>query len=156
VFAGLFDDYAAMKDRNYLRVSAGADYNFTGSVYRYLEYHYNGAGTGTVGDYVTNATGPAYTDGAVYLLDVHYLIPGVSFQLTPLITLYGQSVISLTDGSFYLSPQLEYNVYQNLYLSLGALLGVGPRPERVPSGPQLRSEFGSYATSYFSSLRIYF
>jgi hypothetical protein len=45
VWAGPLDARADSTSNNdYLRLSAGADYNFASGIYTFLEYHYNGAG----------------------------------------------------------------------------------------------------------------
>jgi len=155
----------------YTRVTVGADYSLHNATYLFLEYHYNGAGTGETSDYRYNATTPAYTDGAVYLLGRHYLIPGVSYPATPLITLGGSLLTNLNDGSVLAAPTVEYNIMENVYLAAGAFVGFGKQPRLssttatavTTSGlfagePPLdfASEFGAYPDVYFFSARYYF
>jgi hypothetical protein len=148
-------------DYDYFRLSVGTDYSLTGELYGFLEYHFNGAGTSGADEYGSLAFHPAYTDGAVYLFGRHYLTPGASYQLTPLITLTGEALCNLNDPSAFLSLQAEYNIAENVYLSAGAFIGIGDNPELVYIGPlpayiALNSEFGSYSDILFSSFRFYF
>jgi hypothetical protein len=139
-------------DENYLRLSAGADYSLTAKLYGYVEYHFNGAGAGRPEEYFNVITETAYADGAVYLLGRHYLAPGFTYELMPLLVLSAQALVNLEDGSLLPSPVLEYSAADDVTMKLGAFLGVGSGPDgNVP-----RSEFGLYPDLYFASLNIYF
>jgi hypothetical protein len=164
VFTGAFDDDKTQSD-NYLRASIGLDFSFSGKTYGAIEYHFSQAGAKKPEDYLTHLTQPAYTNGAVYLMGRHYLVSGLTYQITPLITFSGQALFNLSDPSMFLSPQIEYNIAQDIYISAGAFIGIGKRPLLFPpqnggedDAPiqQFRSEFGGYPNIYFSSFRIYF
>ena len=154
VFATPFDDGRDVSD-NYLRTSIGLDYSFGGETYTFIEYHFNGAGEQNPKDFLTNLEQPAYTRGGVYLLGTHYLAPGVTRQLTPLISVSGQMMFNLSDPSTWIAPQITYNVAEDIHLSLGGFISIGKRPKNGDS-PQLQSEFGSYPYLLFSSFRVYF
>lgn len=158
VFADALRDYDAGGKYNYFRASTGMDYNFDANVYGFIEYHFNGAGTVSPRDYLGRYARPAYTEGSVYLMGRHYLIPGISYQITPLITLTGESLINMGDPSFFVTLQTEYNVTPNTFLSGGAFIGIGRKPAAVSNGAPviLASEFGSYPNIYFLSFRYYF
>jgi hypothetical protein len=161
VWAGVLNDTSSVGNgMDYGRVSIGADYNFNigNGLYAFLEYHYNGAGTGDAHDYLTNVqTNPtAYLDGAVYLLGKQYLIPGVSYQLTPLTLLFGELLVNLSDGSFLVYPYIEYNISENVYLSVGGYAAVGDNPAVLNNQVVLNSEFGTYPSQLFAFLRYYF
>jgi hypothetical protein len=147
---------------DYLRLSLGCDYSFPGNIYAYIEYHYNQAGTADPDGYNDILGTPAYQDGAVFLLGRHYLAPGASFQITPLMTLLGQVLLNITDPSALLVAVLDYNISEDIYLEFGTYLGVGENPERVIDNnrktPPLsfNSEFGSYTDMLYTSFRIYF
>ncbi len=160
-FVNALVDYETGENYNYFRASTGLDYSFTGKTYGFVEYHFNGAGTEHPEDYLTNFSHPAYTKGNDYLLGKHYLAPGMTYQVTPLITFSGQALINITDPSLFITPQLDYNISENVYIAGGAFIGVGKSPEySVVQGrfPMLhyRSEFGGYPNIYFTSFRIYF
>jgi hypothetical protein len=161
VFASALNSDCGNGDEDYFRGSVGADYSLTNGAYLFAEYHFNQAGASEPEQYLADSTKTAYREGSVYLLGKHYLAPGISYQLTPLITLNGQAMINVTDPSVFLMPQAEYNVAKDVYLSAGAYLGLGKNPHLVVSrdrGPMilLRSEFGAYPDSYFASFRVYF
>lgn len=140
---------------NYLRTSVGFDYSFGGETYTFIEYHFNGAGTKRPENLLTNLDKPAYSRGSVYLLGVHYLAPGFTHQLTPLMSFSGQMLFNLSDPSTWIAPQLAYNVAEDIHLSVGGFISIGKRPKNGDS-IQLQSEFGSYPNLFFSSFRVYF
>jgi len=151
VLADAADDYRS--EENYFRLSIGADYSFTSRLYAFIEYHFNGAGTDTASDYFKTASETAFTDGAVYLLARHYIAPGLSFEITPLLIFSSQFLFNMEDGSALLSPSFEWSVSQNIYAELSAFIGIGnesPDPDRP------ENEFGLYTDTYFASLSFYF
>lgn len=150
---------AASPHDDYWRVSTGFDYSFPNALYVFLEYHYNGPGAADPSDYDRALAGPAYTDGADYLLGRHYLIPGASYPMTPLVTVSGNVLLDMSDGSSLFAPLVEYNVLENVYLSAGAFVGAGAAPVlRATPGLTVapRSEFGAYPDTYYLSARYYF
>ena len=155
VYANAFDAENEEAE-NYLRASIGLDYSFGGRAYGFIEYHFSNAGAREPEDYLANLAQPAYTDAAVYLLGRHYLAPGLTFQITPLISLGGVVLSNISDPSLFPSLQIEYNFAQDIYLSAGGFIGIGKRPETEDEELQFRSEFGGYPTLFFLSFRIYF
>lgn len=151
VFANAGKSY--IPNENYFRSSIGADYSFSEKLYGYAEYHYNGAGRGRSEDYFARADETAFKEGSVYLLGKHYIAPGFSYQITPLLTFSGSALINLNDWSALLSPGFEYSVAQDIYANLGAYIGAGES-----SDDQLRpdSEFGLYPDTYYAAMNIYF
>lgn len=146
---------------DYIRFSTGMDYCFSDRLYGFIEYHYNGAGAEQPEDYITNMDHPAYTEGAIYLMGRHYLAPGITFQITPLIMLYTQVLCNLTDPSAYLAPSAEYNLMENAYLSGGMYLGFGKTPQFDFRSLDdytitMRSEFRGYPNTFFVNLKVYF
>ena len=154
VFTEPFMDVNSAYD-NYLRSSIGLDYSFNGKLFTFIEYHFNGAGTVIPDDYIDNLNQPAYMQGGVYLFGVHYLSPGISYQLTPLINIGSQVLFNLSDMSATFIPQLSYNVAEDLHLSIGGLLSIGKSPIDDELFV-LQSEFGSYPNLFFSSFQLYF
>lgn len=161
VLEDVFTENKTGKSKNYFRASAGLDYSFSPKTYGFIEYHFSSAGRKSPEDYLQNLSSPAFSEGAVYLMGRHYLAPGLSCQLTSLVTVTAQALWNISDSSFFFAPQMEYNVSQNMYVSAGAFVGTGKSPDlntgenRLPV-PQFRSEFGGYPDIYFSSFRIYF
>ncbi|UCG53409.1 MAG: hypothetical protein JSW58_07605 [Candidatus Latescibacterota bacterium] len=152
VFAHALGGTRSSNDDDYLRFSVGCDYSFPRNIYAYIEYHFNQAGTDRTGDYWRVVQTPAYLDGSVYLLGEHYLAPGASIQITPLVTLTAQALVNITDPSSLFVPVVEYNIKEDVYLQFGAYLATGKSPEI----PVLKSEFGTYPDMIYASFRIYF
>ena len=154
VFVESFDRDTDAAD-NYLRASTGLDYSFGEKTYGFIEYHFNGVGAKAPENYLANLNQPAYTQGSVYLMGIHYLAPGFSYQLTPLISSSGQMLFNLSDLSIWVGPQVEYNIAEDIYLSAGGFLSIG-KPLENSETPEFQSEFGSYPNVIFSSFRAYF
>ncbi|MBD3347276.1 MAG: hypothetical protein GF401_19650 [Chitinivibrionales bacterium] len=169
-FADVLSEEQRSVDDDYFRLSVGADYSFTDKLYGFGEYHFSTAGECDPDDYISysiNATGPgaslenmfsfdmgpAYTEGGVYLLGRHYIGLGATYQINPLLPFSMLALFNAGDLSVSLYPQLEYNIKQDIYLQLGAVVGLGEKPD---SPLELNSEFGAYAHVYYSSFRIYF
>jgi hypothetical protein len=154
---------SASGEKDYFRVSAGVDYNFSSKVYGFTEYHFNSAGARGPESYLALFRTTAYRDGADYLLGRHYLSVGSTWQASALIPVTGLLIVNLGDPSLIAAPSLDYNISQNIYLGGGAYLGIGRRPEFTgflttpPAGPDLlHSEFGSYPRVVYLSFRVYF
>jgi hypothetical protein len=161
VVPDFFREKENLNDENYFRASIGLDYNLNSKTYGFIEYHFNSAGENQPEKYTNLVSSSAYQDGAVYLLGQHYLNIGSTYQLSPLMPITGLLIVNLNDWSLVLSPFLEYNIAENIYLAAGAYLGLGKNPEWVlgpllPRPLLLRSEFGSYPDMLFTSFRIYF
>ncbi len=161
VLPNAFQEENGESEKNYFRSSLGLDYNLSSKTYGFVEYHFNSAGGSRPEDYLRLFGTSAYQDGSVYLLGRHYLNLGSTVQLSPLLPFTGLLILNLSDGSLILSPSIEYNIAENIYLAGGAYLGLGRRPEIVmgPLNPQprvLHSEFGAYPDMLFTSFRVYF
>lgn len=161
VFGNVFDSYESGKKNNYFRTTVGLDYSFKGKLYGFIEYHFSGAGTNKPEDYLINFSKPGLSEGAVYLMGRHYLDLGLSYQITPLIIFTGQALFNISDLSLFFAPQLEYNIAENIYLSVGSFIGLGKGPEYstgdgISPAVKFQSEFGGYPNIFFSSFRVYF
>lgn len=152
-FADALTDKDSPGATDFFRASLGGDYSLTDQTYGFAEYHFNQAGADDPAGYAGRLTGTAYTEGGVYLLGRHYLIPGVVHQFSPLISGTGELLWNLSDGSLYLAPSVEYNVCEDIYLAGGFFVGLGESPG-APAG--VRSEFGAYPDIFYTSFRYYF
>jgi hypothetical protein len=162
VFVDALDSEERNSEKDYFRGSLGLDYSLRDGTYVFAEYHFNQAGADDPDDYLRKSSETAYREGAVYLLGKHYLAPGISYQINPLLILTGEVIVNLNDQSSFIIPQIEYNIAENIYFSGGAYLGFGkgigvssldylPYPRLY-----LQSEFGAYPDMYFVSFRVYF
>jgi len=151
-FAKLLEEYD--HDQDFFRISAGAEYYFTGDLYIFGEYHYSYAGTLKSRDYMLNSSmnATAYQDSGVYLLGEHYFAPGINWQVHPLVSLSLQILLNCSDPSAMIIPKISWSVEENIFLDLGATINAGRRI----SSKGLNSEFGSYPDSYYLSARLYF
>ncbi len=154
VFAESFNNEPNASE-NYLRASVGLDYSFGGETYTFIEYHFNGAGTNIPKDFLANLDQSAYTHGGVYLLGVHYIAPGFTHQLTPLVSFSGQLLFNLSDLSAWIAPQIAYNIAEDIHLSIGSFFSFGKRPKN-DDPTEFQSEFGAYPNLFFTSFRVYF
>ncbi len=160
VFAGAVDRRISADD--YFRITVGADYSFRPGLYGFAEYHFNGPGTVRSRDYLENSAQTAYREGGVYLLGRHYLVPGISWEITPLWISTAQVVVNMTDPSCLLSPVIDYNIREDIYLSAGAFIslgdegGVGQLPLAGISQFEPGSEFGMYADMFYMQMKVYF
>lgn len=142
---------------NYFRLSLGLDYNFNDRIYGYCEYHINSPGSTDTDNYQSLYADNAYSEGSVYLLGKHYLSAGMTYQLHPLIPFSVFAIYNISDKSMIISPSLEYNISENIYLSFGAFLSSGKGIQLANIDTMnLRSEFGSYPNLIFTAFRIYF
>jgi hypothetical protein len=132
---------------DYTRISLGADYKFSEKLYSYLEYHFNGAGAGKADDYRDAFSITAMTSGAVYLLGRHYLAPGLTLEMTPLISLSAGALLNLNDGSAMASPAFSISMADDVTMKLGSFLTLDSVDD---------SEFGQYPNVFYAALNAYF
>ncbi len=142
------------EEKRYLRVTTGFNYMLSNNTYLSLEYHYNEAGISKTDDIFSLLTKEAYIHGGVYLQGKHYLIPSISYPITPLLNSIFSAMINLTDPSVLGIFKLEYNIQENVYIDLNLFLRAGKTLSSKTLLPD--SEFGSYPNIYNLSLRIYF
>jgi hypothetical protein len=161
VIPDFFRDKRNPREKNYFRASIGMDYSLNSKTYGFFEYHFNSPGENRAEKYMAIIPTSAYQDGSVYLLGKHYLNLGCTYQLSPLMPFTGIIILNLSDRSLILSPSIEYNIAENIYLAASAYIGLGKSPELpiCPLSPFpfiYRSEFGAYPDMIFTSFRIYF
>jgi hypothetical protein len=132
---------------NYYRATIGMDYKLTESIYSYIEYHYNGAGTGDSQRYLYSQFKVPYKEGGVYLYGVHYVAPGMTYEMSALWKLTAQCLYNFNDTSIFNNLLLEYNIVQDAFIDLGAYM---------PLGRLQKSEFGNYPKTIYTALRMYF
>ncbi len=89
----------------------------------------------------------------MYLLGRHYLAPGFTYQVTPLLIFSGQALFNLGDGSALVAPFVEYSIAEDMFITLGAYAGLG---ERSPDSLKPENEFGLYPDTFFAALDVYF
>jgi len=165
VFGNSFINEKEVKLKDYFRLSAGFEYNFSDKLYAFTEYHFNSLGENTPANYLSITHTQEFKEGAMYLAGKHYLNIGITYTVSPLIPLNGIIIYNLKDNSFILSPSMDYNIAQNIYVAVGGYFAIGKRASVLPNllqnaqkSPLIipSSEFGFSPTILYSSFRIYF
>ncbi|KGJ94732.1 hypothetical protein ND2E_1921 [Colwellia psychrerythraea] len=145
---------------NYWRSSIGSDYALNEDVILMIEYHYNGAGTNNVDDYIKFSTQAPYQKAGVYLYGEHYLIPALTWLASPLMSVSASAFYNINDSSVFLSFSSETSWSDNLYSDFGLYISHGNTLQYDVSDAgvdyALGSEFGAYPLSVYVSLRYYF
>jgi hypothetical protein len=140
--------FAPEGERSYLRLTTGVTYQFSNGLVLTADYHHSGAGAANAGEYLGFSTSFAARRGGVFLAGRHYLISGFSYPAHALVSLRGQLIGALQDPSVFLTPSVEWNVFDNAFLDAGLFLPAGEG--------NLRSEFGLYPLTAFTAFRYYF
>lgn len=145
---------------NYWRSSIGSDYALNEDIIFMIEYHYNGAGSNNVDDYIKLATQAPYQKAGVYLYGEHYLIPALTWLASPLVSVSASAFYNISDSSVFLSLSSETSWSDNLYSDFGLYISHGDTLQYNASnadiGYNFGSEFGAYPLSAYVSLRYYF
>jgi hypothetical protein len=128
---------------------------FDSSLNLQLEYLYNGAGAGHSDELF--AALERVESGRALQMSEHVVGALVSYDLFALLTGSIAGLVSASDGSALVLPQLDYSVSDESTLTLGAMIAAGERPQDVDGAlPELQSEFGTYPNYYFMQYRVYF
>ncbi len=126
-----FDD-AALGD-NFIQAAGGVDYGFANTLYVALEYFHNGQGTNDA------LTAPLFLPSAAQIRSVHKDFAGfqLKYELTPLWTVSGMSIIDLNGGSLFMNPETKYAFKEWLEVTLGAHLPIGAAQGEFTAIPNL-------------------
>ncbi len=151
VFPKYFKINERYNTKKYFRSTLGMDYKLTNEVYSYVEYHFNGAGESDPKRYLLLSSKTAFSEGGVSLLGVHYIIPGMTYELTSLWKVSEQFLYNVNDASLFNNLSVEHNIAQDIFIDLGTYLPFGEKTQIVQ-----KSEFGIYPKILYSSLRFYF
>jgi hypothetical protein len=144
-------------DVDYVRTSVGIDYALSENIFAMVEYHYNGAGSDNPADYLGLFATIPYQRGGVFLLGQDYIMPSISFQVSPLWSIAAQAIYNLNDNSAFFSASAEYNVAEDFYMDFGYYHFIGDELSLTAMGiPVLESEYGSNPNVLYTSLRFYF
>lgn len=79
-----------------------------------------------------------------YLGGRKYLLATYDQELHPLVSLSISTLLNLSDGSTLWQPRILFSIDDNSDFTLFACIGTGSDSGFSPSGPVVRSEFGSY------------
>lgn len=144
---------------NYTRFSIGLDRALSENIFAMIEYHHSSFGTDDPAQYQNFALSEGARSGGIYLVGRDYLIPSVSWTVTPLLGLAASAFVNLTDSSAFVTLSGNYSLSDNLYTDFGVQVGAGDGTtmESLPLSQIIDgTEFGSFPTTAFVSLRYYF
>lgn len=152
---------------DYFRLSVGLDRALSDNTLAMIEYHHSSFGTDDPEQYQNLSRTEGFQSGGIYLVGKDYLIPSISWTATPLLNLSASAFANLTDSSAFVRMSGDYSLSENLYTDFGIYFGVGDRTRleaaTLPAPffftyTQFAdgSEFGSFPTTAYMSLRYYF
>lgn len=156
-FESAYANWRSPTSEHYWRASIGMDHALSSDGLIMIEYHFNGAADEPPYDLATISQESAYQQGGVYLLGRHYLIPALSWTISPLNTLQLSAFVNVSDQSVFYTLSNEHSWSDNLYSDIGLYLGGGDQGVITETDAVFtESEFGIYPTTMYMSLRYYF
>lgn len=132
------------------------EYRFPIDLILQLQYLYNGPGSDNPVEYPLVAQSASIQEGLTYLYGKHYLLSGLSRDLTPLVRLFGLAILNLKDDSWLFRPLIEVSLMDNISLDIFWNFYQGDEPHLVAGQLLPRSEFGSVEDSGGFLLKMYF
>ena len=169
VFPSLLEAIESEFGGDYFRTSVGLDRALSDNTLAMIEYHHSSFGIDDPRQYQNLPLTRGFRSGGIYLVGKDYLIPSINWTATPLLNLSASAFVNLTDTSAFVRASGDYSLSENLYTDFGVHFGLGDAtryettmttiaPFPPTSYPQLvqKSEFGSFPTTAYISLRYYF
>lgn len=129
--------------KNFPRLAIGIDYSPTPHLYLLAEYFYNGGADDN--NPLLFLSSYEYVEKTLSLKK-HLLSFFLQYKITPLLNLENYLTYDFEGKSVYLNPEIRYNIFTNLDVSLGAQLFWGGKT----------SEFGNYKNLYYTQLKWFF
>lgn len=121
VLRGEFLYREAELEKDFIKFTVNADYNFPKNIYALLEYHYNGQGRNRPEAYQLDRL----IKGEIQQLSKNYLGMSLGHDLTSLIRLENRTLYNLNDQSVFERPEVQYEIRENMLLTAGAQLFFG-------------------------------
>jgi len=144
--AGLRGEFTLSRsdnERDFVRAAIGLDYSPSPKVYLLGEYFYNG---GSDDNDVSRFLSSYQYSRKTISLKKHLGCLLYSYELTPLFKFDQHTIYDFEGKSIFLNPEIRYNIFTNLDLSLGSQLFFGDET----------SEFGNYQNTYYFQLKYFF
>lgn len=117
----------ADREKDFIKFTVNADYNFPYNIHALLEYHFNGQGRRTTEAYQLDRQ----IRGEIQQLAKNYLALLLGHDLTPLLRIENRTIFNLDDVSFFIRPELQYEMKSNLLFTLGAQLFAGDKNDEL-------------------------
>lgn len=133
------------RDRaSFWRATVGLDRQLTPTLTLTAEAAWNGFGAGDA---------DRLQRGEVTSLGRYYLGASLAWQAHPLVAITATVLANLDDGSLLLTPHLDWSLADNLGVTVGVVVGVGPgaRADGTPG-----SGYGAAADVAYVAVRAYF
>jgi hypothetical protein len=111
----------AQLEKDFMKFTVNADYNFPHNVYALLEYHYNGQGRRSSGAYQLDR----FIEGDIQQLARNYLGLSLGYDITPLLRLENRTIFNMDDVSFFVRPELQYELRSNFLITVASQLFLG-------------------------------
>lgn len=108
-------------EKDFVKFTLNADYNFPHNIYALLEYHFNGQGRRDPDAYQLDRL----LSGEIQQLGKNYLGLSLGHDLTPLLRFEHRMIMNLDDVSFFLRPEIQYEIRSDLMFTLAAQLFLG-------------------------------
>lgn len=108
-------------ESDFFKFTVNADYNFPGNIHVLLEYHFNGEGRRDPTHYQTERL----IRGEIQQVGKNYLGLFVGHDITPLLRFENRTIMNMDDVSFFIRPELQYEMKANLLLTVGAQIFAG-------------------------------
>lgn len=115
----------AQLEKDFIKFTVNADYNFPYNIYALLEYHYNGQGRGDPKDYQVDRL----IDGEIQQMGKNYVALSVGRDLTPLLRVENRTILNADDQSIFTRPEIQYEVQENMLLTGATQLFLGSNDE---------------------------
>ncbi len=126
-------------EKDFIKFTLNADYNFPHNIYGLIEYHFNSQGRRDKDDYQVDR----FIRGDIRDLGREYVAAMLGYDLTDLIRLEYRVISNLHDGSFYMRPELQYEMSSNLLFTAGSQMFMGAND----------SEYGRPKNLYFGEVK---
>lgn len=111
----------ADEEKDFIKFTVNADYNFPHNIYGLLEYHFNGQGRRNRNAYQLDR----FLRGDIQQMAKNYLAAMVGHNLTPLLRFENRTIFNMDDASFFVRPEFRYEWHSNLLLTLASQLYLG-------------------------------
>jgi hypothetical protein len=129
-------------EKDFVKFTVNADYNFPHNVYGLLEYHFNSQGRRDPDDYQLDRL----VRGELNSLGRNYLALLLGYDLTSLLRFEHRTIYNMDDTSFFLRPELQYEFTSDLLLTAGSQLYMGANDDEF--GRPKHLFFGEVKYSY--------
>lgn len=108
-------------EKDYLKFTVNADYNFPFNLYGLIEYHFNGQGRRDTASYQLDRL----VRGDIRELGRNYGAVMLGYDVTALIRLENRLIMNLDDASLFLRPEVQYELSSDLLFTLASQLFLG-------------------------------